>query len=202
MIKYILIFGTFLYSCSSKVPNKEKIITADIDTIIAKKENNVCYFTINDLVPYLGKELISIDELNSDCITVVDSVLESDEGIQYDARLCYPKKLYISNKNIQPSIVFESSWIDQTKVSRIIVQDNYLLQDTVHVGQKIGNVREFLSDDKPVMPDGYLYFKLKNDTTVFFEMDIDEMNYSPQKIDAMGLKDVPSKIKIKYVVIM
>ena len=129
---------------------------------------------------------------------IVNGIDESDEGV-----LFYTKSVSREGRK-DASIIFETRTLSDKTVNRIIIKDTAIVKDYVYVGQNGTEFKNFLASKKPEMPDGYLYFKLKNCSKCFIEVSFYDQSIqrSFEYIDQFGKDNIDSNNYISMIVLM
>lgn len=164
------------------------------DSVLITLDSSGEISQITTLVGLLGKYIDSLPEFNGYKKEKV--IFEGDERLADWVGVNY---FY----NDQLFFVAESNWVDKNHVSRVSLYTNQLKSNNLFVGQIFKNIRDFVSDSIPSVPDGQLFVKYKNDPRINIQLDISkEAANSRLYYGVNKLSDIPDRLKVSSIVIM
>lgn len=150
-----------------------------------EKEKSIEYISKK----YLGKQISNFTNQIS-YFRFVKS-LEYDDGLAWPVVHCYD-----SANNL--CLTAESSWIDTTIISRIIITSSIFCSkifENVKVGNNFGSIKTLIDEKKiNLFPDGYLGVFIKSENYIVCILDISEHPELGEGI--ISLDSIPNELKI------
>jgi hypothetical protein len=124
-----------------------------------------------------------------------DTVLEGDEGVSWKA------KAYYSGSEL--AFLAEADWEDPKTVHRITILSPQVKEGALAVGRRFGEIRRLVSPGIPSVPDGYLFVRGKEDSTISIELDISGGEASRRLFQGVAdLAAIPDTLRVVSIVVM
>ena len=188
---YFYVVLSLITSVSCRFPRNNHHASAKTEEIQEDIYVKNSSLKISDLIVLLNQNIDSLPDIfpyKAEKILIED---EEETGVSW-------KGIKFSN-NDSLIILVETDWVTVNKVSRVTVCSDRIREDKIYVGQFVGNIKELISDNIPVSPDGELLLDLKEHSEIHLLLDIS--NHPSLFYGVSSLLDIPDDVKIESIVI-
>lgn len=156
------------------------------------KSNNNQFIEIDSLNLITLKGLIGkqISEIKlSSCYHMIDTIFEAEDSTIWPG--------FIVLKDDEVLFFIETSWHDTLIISSVTISSpQVLIRDCIHVNSKFMEIRDHVSKDLPLGPDGYFYLKDKYDNNIHYYFNFDIFENRIFQFDS-----IPNEIRVGLIMI-
>lgn len=155
-----------------------------------EKKNTDQVSDVDAFKRFLGKPFSTLDIPSN--LQKRDTTFEAEDGTTW------PGLIIFQNEHVLFWV--ETSWVDTINIQTLtIVSPQISFRDSIHVNSKFVDIKSYLCDKIPLVPDGYFYLKDKSDDKIYYYFDIEEF---PELINRQPQFDsIPDNLIIKSIVL-
>ena len=148
--------------------------------------------TLTDLLPLIGQRLQDLSAFP--CMTIADTILDSDEGVSWPAKAARMKG--------ELAFLAEASWDDRAHVQRISVLSPLIRLGEIYVGQTFADIHTEVDGNMPVSPDGFLFVQSQADSRIHIQLDISRFPFdAPISRGELEVAQLPGDLRVAAIVI-